>query len=224
MITLANDIIEMNKIDAGSAGKNWENIFTQALNLVGLQFSQNSSSGAMWDIKPQGTGWEKFITDKHVNLKISQTKWLFGTSELSNMLPWNDPEDAKANYDLYIKRIKRLFNRKGVSTTIYLKPKSIKLQDNIIAAVGAGDVETLKTLLVKKNFLATSLGKTYDIRFSINDAGIGSIAVVKGGKVFMRSEKPRLMSGSTMFVGFRSPKPHMTKHPRGVTQKGVANA
>ena len=157
----------------------------------------------MWDIKTIGTGWQRIITDKQVNIKVAGTKWMFGTSELYKLLPWDKLPD-NFNADKAAAKVKRLLNKKGLSQIVYLKPKDKSIQTNIISAVDQKDVDKLEKLLVKKNFYIEKLGKSYKVRVLANKERVTSVAIDKGGKVFMRSEKPRSMQG-TMMVTFRTP-------------------
>ena len=56
----------------------------------------------------------------------------------------------------------------------------------------------------KKNFYIEKLGSGWDVRVLTRDNRVSSIAIDSGGKVFMRSEKPRKLGGTQM-VTFRTP-------------------
>lgn len=207
----SKDAEEIPAFDAGGRGKKFEDILFKAFDLVGLKYTRNGRSGALWDIRPKGKGWQKIIHDENVNIKIANTKWMFGTAVFSKMLPWDDvTKFSDWSPELYAKRVKRHLNRLGLPSVMYLKPKDKDVQDRITAAVDKEDVPTLNDLLVRKNFTLEKLGKGYSVRITVDGNKIGSIAIDKGGKVFMRSEKPRNVSGSLM-VGFRTPGKKMGK-------------
>ena len=195
-------------VDTGKKGKEFENTFVEALKMVGLKFEVNRYAGRMWDIKPIGDGWLRLVSDKEVNIKVSGTKWMFGTSELYKMLPWEKlPDDF--NKEKAEAKVKRFLNKKGLAQIVYLKPKDKIIQQKIMDAVkSARDddrfIGDIKNLLVKKNFYIEKLGKSYKVRVLANKERVTSVAIDKGGKVFMRSEKPRSMQG-TMMVTFRTP-------------------
>lgn len=205
--------------DTGATGKEFEAKFIEALQLVGLDYEENRASGALWDIQPKGEGWNKLIADKDVNIKVARTKWMFGSAELANIIPWDDASQM-TNPDLYKKRIKRLLRSKGVQDTWFLKPKSDAVQSKIVQAVDNQDVETLKTLMVRNNFLMQRLGRNYDIRIlkKRGENYITSIVFDKGGKVFMRSERPRQVGGSQSFIAFKAASPQISDKPRPVAR------
>ena len=79
--------------DTGQTGKAFEKTFNKALELVNMKFSTNAPTGALWDIKPSGTNWISVLKNKDVNIKVARTKWMWGTSKLSKVLPWADIGD-----------------------------------------------------------------------------------------------------------------------------------
>jgi hypothetical protein len=196
-------------VDTGKKGKEFERKFMQALKMMKLDFDENHYAGRMWDFKPKGKGWEKIISDKPVNVKVAGTKWMFGTSALYKMLPWEKlPEDFDA--DKAAAKVKRFLNKKGLKDIVYMKPLDKDIEKRIKKAVDNKDIEGLKKIFIKKNFQVAKLGTTYKVRVLKNKERVTSVAIDHGGKVFMRSEKPRNMKG-TMMVNFRTPKPQLTK-------------
>ena len=200
--------------DWGSAGRKFEDNFAAACKLVGLKFQKNSKTGRAWDLHPTGDGWERIVTDKDVNIKVAGTKWMFGSSELTKILPWdNKPEDFDA--EKAAKRVKRIINKIGIADVVFLKPKSKDIQQKITDGVNNKDTEALEKLLVKKNFNAEKLGRGYSVRVLVSKERVTSIAIDKGGKVFMRSEKPRKI-GNSITVAFRTPTAKLGKINRKV--------
>lgn len=200
--------------DWGMAGKKFEDMFATACRMVGLKFQKNTKTGRAWDFHPTGDGWERIISDKDVNIKVAGTKWMFGSVELTKILPWeNKPEDFDA--EKAAKKVKRIINKIGIADVVFLKPKGKDIQQKISNSVNNKDIETLEKLLVKKNFNAERLGRGYSVRVLTSKDRVTSIAVDKGGKVFMRSEKPRKVGGS-MMVAFRTPTAKLSKIDRKV--------
>jgi hypothetical protein len=201
--------------DAGTGGKAFEKVFMGACDLIGLQYEKNGVNGRGWDIKPIGDGWTRIISSMDVNIKVANTKWLFSSTELTNIVPWDGIDD---NYDekSVINRIKDIFKRIGLPQTVFLKPKTDAIQDKITDAVKGKDIIELEKIFVSNNFYAEKLGRNYNIRISVHDDGkIGSIAIDKSGKVFMRSERPRKLGGSVS-VTFRTPTPKLNKTERPI--------
>lgn len=201
--------------DTGKKGKQFENYFNQALDMVGLKYISNSSTGAVWDIKSVGDDWKRIVNDTDINIKLSGTKWLFGSTYLTKLLPWDEelPEDFdKTKYE---NKVKRFLNKIDIPSTIFLKPKTKDIEQQIIDAVKDENIEQLDKIFVKKNFQAEKLTKQYDVRILTRDNKITSIAIDKGSKVFMRSEKPRKMGGSYI-VAFRTPTAKLSKVDKSV--------
>jgi len=192
--------------DFGKMGRKFESVFSEACKIVGLDFHRNGFKGRIWDIHPVGKGWEKILSDENVNIKTGGTKWMFSSSELYQMLPW---EKKPKSFDekKAATQVKRLLNKLGVAETVFLKPKNGKIQSQITEAVRDGNIKKLEELMVKKNFYAEKLGKGYGVRVLTNEERVTSIAIDKGGKVFMRSEKPRAIGAGkgTVTVTFRTP-------------------
>jgi hypothetical protein len=195
----------------GAPGERFEDYFVRACRMAGLSLERNSSNGRLWDIRSYGDGWERIVSDEFINIKISTTKWMFSSAELYHMLPWEsvpddfDPVRAAA-------KVKRFLNR-TVAGVVFLKPASRRVERALVAAVDAEDRDAVEEVLVKKNFLVERLGKKYDVRVIVSDGRITSIAIDKGGKVFMRTEKPRKLGGSVT-VTFRTPTPTFGKAGR----------
>lgn len=214
MIDLLNKLFE----DTGSSGKEFEKKFIQALQMVGLDFDINKNSGALWDIHPKGDNWNRLIDEKDVNIKVARTKWMFGSSELSTIIPWDEPVNLD-NMKFYTDEIKKFFKKKGVQNNYFLKPKDDSIQNSIIRAVDNNDVEMIEKLLVRPNFFIERLGNSYDIRINNKDNYITSIIIIKDGKVFARSERPRSLGGSKGFVAFKTPTEKLSNKSRPVKTK-----
>lgn len=204
--------------DTGKRGKQFENYFKEALDMVGLNYISNSSSGSIWDIKSIGDQWKKIVNKTNINIKLSSTKWLFGSTYLSNILPWNEELPEDFNKDKYKKMVKEFFNNIGVPSTVFLKPKNSDIEKKIIDAVKNEDTEELQKLFIKKNFKAEKLTKSYNVRILTKKNKITSVVIDKGDRVFMRSEKPRKMGGSYM-VTFKSPTIKLGKTNRSLKKE-----
>ena len=203
--------------DQGLGGKQFEQTLVKAFRLVGMKLKANVASGPGWDIHTMGDDWLKMISDKNVNIKVYGTKWMLSSAELYKILPWDDDLTDDFDREKAEKKIRKIFSQKGVSQIYFLKPKSKDVQERIIAATAEEDVDELKKLLIKKNFLFEKLGRGYGVRILDNGKRVTSIAITKGGKVFMRSEKPRQLGGS-MTVTFKTPTPKISKTARSVAR------
>jgi hypothetical protein len=203
------DLDEKTVDDWGSVGKKFEAKMVRALQLAGLDFEENRYAGSGWDIKPKGTGWVNKLSGKEVNIKQAKTKWMFGSSELYKMLPW-DGFKGDFDVDKAAKKVKRFIKKKGLDKIVYLKPNSPEIQTKIKDIADNNDKEKeAKEVLNKKNFYIEKLSGAWNVRVltrSDDNGGgrVSSIAIDSGGKVFMRSEKPRTLGG-TMMVTFRTP-------------------
>jgi len=195
-------------LDVGRKGRKFEHDFIEALRLVGLAFETNRTGGAAWDIHPKGPGWQKIVDNKDVNIKLTQARWLFGSSELGKSIPWDDfsPEDEEK----VVRVVRKVLNQWSVPKVVFLKPKDQEVQSALQSAVRKKDCEALSGLLVRKNFNAVSLGH-YSIRILSKGSRINSIVLEKGGKVFARTERPRKVGHSLHFVAFRAPTPKISK-------------
>ncbi len=217
---LRSSLTEIKDIeDSGLRGKQFEKFFIKALKLCGLDFRENIASGPGWDIQTIGDGWVKLISSQDVNIKVHGTKWMLSASELYKGVPWDKLPD---NYDSekIVKKVRSVFNKKGVPQIYFLKPMDMGIQQKIIDATREEDTQALKKLLVKKNFKFERLGKGYGVRVLDNGERVTSIAITKGGKVFMRSEKPRKIGGS-MTIAFRAPTPKLSKTIRKLSTMNV---
>lgn len=195
--------------DSGLGGKQFEKTFVKALRLADMKFSANIATGPGWDIHTMGDNWLKLIADKDVNIKVYGTKWMLASSEIAKILPWEEmPDDF--DKEKAAKKVRKILNKKGVSQIYFLKAKSKDIQSAIADAVSEKDAEKIKKLLVKKNFLYDKLGQGYEVKILDNGERVTSVAIIKGGKVFMRSEKPRKMGG-ILTVAFRAPTPKISK-------------
>jgi hypothetical protein len=204
--------------DFGATGRKFEAEFVKALEKLDVDHKANVASGAGWDIKSKGPDWVKLLMDKEINLKIFSAKWMFGSTDLTKMLPWDKP-DEKFDKEKMEMRVKRYLNKKGLSDITFLKPKTADIQATILKAVRTEDIEKLKEVMVKKNFQFEKLGRTYDVRIlQKKDGTVSSVAIDKGGKVFMRGEKPRKMGGS-MLVAFKAPTNKLSKVDKTIIKK-----
>lgn len=206
-------------LDTGARGKAFENTLLKAFDLVGLTYQKHRASGAAWDFKATGGDWRKLVGDHEVNIKVAGARWMFGGTEFVAALPWDEIDDVEAfDKDKAAAKIRRILVRKKIPQLVFLKPKDKEIQAQIKQAVDVEDVVTLEDLLVKSNFKISKLGRNFSVRISVRDGRIGSIAVDKAGKVFMRSERPRKMGGSKM-VGFRAPLDALKRVPVGSVKK-----
>lgn len=204
--------------DFGATGRKFEAAFIDALKAIDVEHKENRYAGAGWDIKSIGPKWVQLLFDKEINIKIFSAKWMFGSTELATMLPWSEP-DPKFDKDKMEMRVKRYLNKKGLSDITFLKPKTAEIQSEIIKAVKKQDIEALEKVMVKKNFQFEKLGRNYDVRILQKKNGtVSSIAIDKGGKVFMRGEKPRQMGGS-MLVAFKAPTNKLSKVDKKIISK-----
>lgn len=202
------DLDEKTVEDWGKSGKKFETKMIRTMDVAGLDFEENRYAGAGWDVKPKGSNWITKLAGKDVNIKQAKTKWMFGSTELYKMLPW-DGFKGKFDTDKAAKKVKAFIRKKGLDKIVYLKPNSPEIQSKI-TSIAADPKETkakeknAKEVLSKKNFYIEKLAPGWDVRVLTRDGRVSSIAIDSGGKVFMRSEKPRPIGGSKM-VTFRTP-------------------
>jgi hypothetical protein len=200
-------IDEADIIDTGAKGKAFERIFVKALSLVGLEFDEQNYAGKVFDIKSKGNGWKKLFNNKNINIKVYGAKWMFSSSEMTSMLPWDTKKlPTDFNADKAASKVKRLFNKMGVDKVVFLKAKDKGIQTEIIKATAAEDVTRLKKLFQGTNFYSDQL-TDYSVRVLHDTERVTSVAADKGGKVFLRSEKPRNIGAGkgTVTVTFRTP-------------------
>lgn len=210
-LDILDDFVDEKTIeDWGKTGKKFEHKMVRALELAGLDFEENRYSGSVWDVKPKGQGWSSKLSGKEVNIKQAKTKWMFGSSELYKMLPW-DGFEGEFDTDKAASQVKRWLKKKGIDKVIYLKPNSPEVQDKIrniaddISTVNVDKKEAeAQKLFKEKGFYIEKLAGAWNVRVLTRDNRVSSIAIDSGGKVFMRSEKPRKLGG-TMMVTFRTP-------------------
>lgn len=199
------------KFDVGKKGKDFEEVLLKAFEIIGLAYTKNTKTGALWDFIPEGSGWNKKFEDKKINIKITTGKFLFSDASLSKILPWNDIEGAKiVDLEKKARQIKKIIKLKGVSEVFYLKAKNSDIETEIKDLVDKVDVEKLKEILSSKNFKVSKLTKEFSVgitRFSKFGNAIGSITIRKGKTIFARSERPRLVGKvSTVFFNAERPK------------------
>jgi len=202
------DMSEKTIEDWGKNGKKFETKMVKAIDAAGLDVETNRYAGRGWDIKPKGKDWTAKLSGKDVNIKQAKTKWMFGSTELAKMLPW---DGFKGEFDVEAaeKKVKKFIQKMGLHKVVYLKPNTPEIQAKI-NDIANDDKETkakenkAKEVLSKKNFYIEKLAPGWSVRVLTRDNRVSSIAIDSGGKVFMRSEKPRMMGGS-MTVAFRTP-------------------
>ena len=68
--------------------------------------------------------------------------------------------------------------------------------------------------MIKSNFYAEKLGNDYEIVIKTKENYITSITLVRNGKPFARSERPRSLGGSQGFVAFKAPSDKLGDVPR----------
>lgn len=192
-------------------GLDFEKTLLQAFDLVGLQYEKNVASGAGWDFRPVGTGWDRLVRKGAVNIKVHGAKTLFSTTgPLVSEIPWSqpgvpgfEPWEQKAAEKL----VRDEISRRGLDTTLFLSPKDKGVQQQIAKLVRRKDRAGLRDLLKAGNFTALTLGKDYQIKFTFgrpDSPKFGSIVIYKGGTVFARSEAPRSkVAGGVQRVQFR---------------------
>jgi len=212
--------IEGTKLDSGGRGKKFEKVLIKAFDIVGLKYKENRATGALWDIQTVGSGWERLVSDKEVNIKVSGTRWMFGGAEFGRMLPWDEIEDIKTfDPEKAAKTVRRAILKRNVHTAVFLAPKTRDTETEIESAVVKNDKKALVNLLTKENFKVNRLGSSFGVRVSVRDGKIGSIVIEKEGKVWCRSERPREIAGSLQ-VAFRAPKDALKRVPKSnVKQK-----
>lgn len=203
---------EIDSEDWGAAGKKFESIFIKACKLIGLDLEENRYAGRLWDIHAKGNKWKKILSNKDINIKVYGTKWMFGSSELYKILPWDGFNGKEFDESKAISKVKRILNKLGFNKTVFLKPKNKDIQNKIIQLVKEKNIEELDKIMVSKNFLVNKINN-YDVRILKNSEKITSIVVDYQGKVFMRSEKPRVMGAGkgSMMVTFRTPTSKISK-------------
>ena len=201
------DIDEKIIDDWGKVGKEFERKLIQTLELLGLKFDVNRYAGSTWDIKPKGSGWNK-LSGKKVNIKKSRTKWMFGSKQIYNMLPW-DGFKGKFNEKKAAEKVKKFLIDKDIDKVLILKPISPEIQYKIMDLPDIKNANTrkkkAKEILSKNNWYIEGLGKDWNVRVLTKENRVSSVAIDSGGKVFMRSEKPREIGGTNNVVTFRTP-------------------
>lgn len=221
---------------AGRAGMRYEKAFKEALRLVGLNFRDNTGTGAVWDIHPLGVGWHVLIGDQDVNLKVSRTRWLFSDAAVYQRMRevFQNVKGGRLTSRVGERTlrndVKEVLLSKGIADTVYMKPKSAEVEDAIIEAARNKDVMALKDLLVMKNFATKKLGKGFKVEVFIDwEAGdfeetgeretswqkTAKILVSggTGGKAFeFVGRVERVLKSPTLFFKDRSAKPSEPAH------------
>jgi len=224
-LTIKNKLSELREFllelkdtdDSGARGKSFENVFSQALTLLGVDFDSNLQSGPGWDIRTKGEKWLGFLSQKKVNIKVYGTKWMVSSSKLEKDVPWSGLPAGYSREETE-KKVRRILNTGGLPDIFFLKPKDAGVQEKIVSATKLKDIVALQKLFVKKNFMITRLGRKYGLKVLDNGERVTSIAILKDGKVFMRSEKPR-KTGRSSVVAFRTPTMKISDKNRAVVKK-----
>ena len=200
-------IDEANLLDLGAKGKAFERIFIKALGLVGLDFTEQNYAGKVFDIETKGSGWKKLFANKKINIKVHGAKWIASSVEITKMLPW-DTKKLPADFDenKAAAKVKRFFNKNGWNQVIFLKPKNKAIQAEIISAAATEDIPRLKKVFKDNNFYSDQL-TNYSVRVLHDTERVTSVTADQAGKVFMRSEKPRILGAGagSLTTAFRTP-------------------
>lgn len=208
------------KTDTGEKGKYFEDILFKAFDLIDLDYKRSIGRRTLWDLKPIGDGWVKTLGSKNVNIKVSGSKWLFGTAKLGKLFPQEGKISSKEEKEELEKKIKNWILKNNIHDVYFMKPKDSTIQKEIVSAVQNMDKEKINELLVKKNFRFEKLGSKFSVELTIKDDNtIGYISVIKNNKQFMHSEKPRKVGGSSHFITFRTPKAEIGKKNKRVKKK-----
>jgi len=230
--------------DTGATGKQYEAKFKRACDLLGMKYEESGKTGvagAVWDIRPatDGTPWYPLLRGEDVNLKVVTARFLISSREI--YLAFHNlarkvkaGEITKAEADKRAERaVRSFFKKAGVPTTLFMKPKSKDIQNSIIKAVNAGDVEALEKLMVADSFSTKMLGEPYNVAIHVKwdapdmQTGRGKRAPWQKGQLLhvegLRGKKLRMggeykFSGGVPIVQFRtSPAPkapfHRAKEP-----------
>lgn len=199
-------------VDAGAAGKQFEEMFVHALKLLGLSFETNRATGALWDIRPTGEGWHKLVQNREVNLKVHSTRWLFSDGATYNaavkahrMVKRGTltPEQADSRVS---NQLRKSLNAKGAGSTAFMKPRSQGVQNGIVSAAHAGDKDKLRELLTAKNFSTKRLGRfsiTVDIDWNSDEwesTGYLRIDGGSGGQSMGATGRARKIGGVWTFA------------------------
>lgn len=203
---LSQDVDDVPEVsDTGGRGKQFEKTFIAALKLLGLRFTENRYAGAGWDIHPDpdDDGWSKLLPRVGINIKVYSTKSMVGSSIFSAMLPWGEDLPKDFDFKRAELRLKRQMNKLGWNRVRFLSARSPEVEKEIADAVTTGNAEALRELMTRRNFRLRYLSSDYEVQVKTRDGKISSIAVIKSGKTFMRSEPPRRVGGSAGYVAFK---------------------
>lgn len=221
-------------VDVGARGKEFEAALVKGLRILGLKFSVNRATGAVWDIRPEGAGWHRFVKDRNTNLKVHSTRWLFSDAatyktavKAQKMVAKGTltPEEADTRV---ANTLKRSMNKKGATTTAFMKPSTRAVQSGIVRAAKAKDKDALSDLLRAANFATKRLGRSFSVSVQIawDKPGWADTATIRidgggkgGGKRMGITGRARKVSGAWAFF-FRDrtatpAKPHHRAHTVG---------
>jgi len=177
---------------SGSEGRVYDEAFTKALRILGLSFEENRKkppeddddtgewSGPVYDFKPTGTGWDRLIAGYAVNNKVHPARhaWTAGGAQLYRDIAgfvgavkngrWTQATAEKKIFAA----VKTLLRVTRAHQTVWLKPKSLKIQKAIIRATqangGRGNKGKLRELMVKANFHSKRLGDNPKMSMTMN--------------------------------------------------------
>lgn len=209
----ADDLVENG--DTGMRGRRFEKSLLDALTLLGMAYRRNPDvGGPLWDFQTAGPGWTQLIRGKSVNIKISGTKWGFSDAQLVSMLPWTEGTEP-VDTQLLANKVKAHLDARGLEKILWLRAKDATIEAAIELAVQERNVERLTQLMSAKNFTSTDF-TGYSVRVTAHKtdpAKVGSVAIIIGGKVAMRSEAPRAWPSGQARIGFRiEAKPSTSVH------------
>lgn len=181
----------------GDRGTEVEKAFVVASNKVGLTAVTSPHSGKMWDFQAQSGPWNRYFFGKPVNIKNHKGKFLFWSTEVANMLPW-DPGNLPPDYDTdkAEREVYQYIQRSRLPEVVFLKPATVEVEDRIIklADIGADISQVAELFKNKRNWLAHMLGPRFGIHINLNEKKrrVSSVVIVQpNGRVFGMSEKPR---------------------------------
>ncbi len=191
-------------VDVGETGKNFERILLSCFDLLDMNYIKNKGKGRFFDIMPIGDNWIDLLVNKSINIKVSKGKWLFGSSEMGNFIPWNNTINKKEKEKLE-RKIRKFIKTNKINEIYFLRPKNTEIEKKITAAKKEKNLKKLNDLFENKNFHFDKLGNKFKVEITIRENGkIGYISIKKNDNLFMHSEFPRKMGGTKKYVGFRT--------------------
>ena len=169
----------------GAEGRDYDEAFTKALHLLGLQFEENKKNpddagadyaGPVWDITPTGPGWHRFISGKPSNIKIVTARhtWTAGGAQLYRdvyriVKSADNGRITQATAEQRILAATRaMLKVTNAPGTVWLKPKSHAIQKAIVTAANKKDKAKLRDLMHKENFTSKILGNSYKLTMKLD--------------------------------------------------------